>query len=267
MNGKFMGFIVGATVLAGLELQAATPLLPGGEWHVHDMDRPVPEVVAPGTPSTQAAPGKPPADAVVLFDGGDLSQWRQLYSYEEDGVKKKATRSPTWKVSDGVLEVSGGGDIESKAAFGSCQLHVEWCAPEPHGKQGQKRGNSGVFLMGLYEVQVLDSYQNRTYADGQAGALYGQTPPLVNACRAAGEWQTYDVIFTAPEFDGDQLVSPAYLTLLHNGVLVQNHTAYQGPTVWKKLAQYRPHASALPLRIQDHGDPVKYRNIWVRPLD
>jgi len=159
------------------------------------------------------------------------------------------------------------GDIVTKEGFGSCQLHVEWRAPDPQGKSGQSRSNSGVFLMDRYEIQVLDCYENKTYADGQAGAVYGQTPPLVNACRKPGEWQCYDIIFTAPKFEGDKLVSPAYFTVLHNGVLIQNHTEVQGPTVWRKLAEYRPHADKLPIRIQDHSGQVSYRNIWIRPLE
>lgn len=260
--------VVAVLALAAGLVFAETPLLPGGKWHVHDMNRPVPEVVQPGSCSTQNDPGQPPFDAIVLFDGSDLSQWVQHYTVEENGEKRSKVRDPIWKLEDGAVQVVGGtGDITSRESFGSCQLHLEWCAPDPQGKQGQKRGNSGVFLMGLYEVQVLDSYENRTYADGQAAAVYGQTPPLVNACRKPGEWQSYDIVFTAPRFKDGELLAPAYVTVLHNGVLVQNHTAFQGPTVWKKLAKYRPHEPKLPLRIQNHGDPVKYRNIWIRPLD
>lgn len=261
-------FIAATLMFAASLATAKTPLLPGGKWRVHDMNRPTPEVVQPGSSGTQERPGEPPSDAVVLFDGSDLSKWIQEYTFKENGQKKRGERDPLWKVKDDSVQVAGGtGSIRSRESFGSCQLHVEWSAPAPHGKRGQKRGNSGIFLMGLYEVQVLDSYNSRTYADGQAAAVYGQTPPLLNACRKPGEWQSYDIIFTAPRFEDGKVVSPAYLTLLHNGVLVQNHTAYQGPTVWKKLAKYKPHAERLPIRLQDHGDPVKYRNIWIRPLD
>lgn len=229
---------------------AANPMLPGGKWRVHDTKRPKPEVVEPGTPSTQQKTGRAPSDAIVLFDGTDLSEWR----------------GGNWKIEDDYMTVSKG-DLKTKKKFGSCQLHVEWAAPKMSEEEGQGRGNSGVFLMGRYEIQVLDCYENETYADGYAGAIYGQYPPLVNACREPGEWQTFDIIFEAPEFEDGELVEPAYATVLHNGVLVQNHVAFQGPTVWKKLARYSEHPSKLPLKLQEHGDPVRFRNIWIRPLE
>lgn len=256
-------------MLSILTACAKTPLLPDSKWRVHDPARPKPEVVEPGTCSTQNKPGKPPSDAIVLFDGKDLSKWIQKKTIKRKGKPNKhITRDPLWKVEDGCMQIDGDtGSIETKKGFGSCQLHVEWSAPPPRGKHGQKRGNSGVFLMGRYEIQVLDSYKNTTYADGQAAAIYGQYPPLANACRPSGKWQTYDIVFESPEFEDGELVRPAYATVFHNGVLIHHHKALQGPTVHKKLAKYRPHSDKLPLRLQDHGDPVRYRNIWIRPLD
>lgn len=238
-----------------------TPLLPGGKWHVHDGLRPQPPVVAPGTPSTQDAPGKAPSDAVVLFDGKDVSQWRTPGG------------SPAgWKVEDGAMIVTGGktpggGPILSKQAFGDCQIHLEFATPTPGKGKGQGRGNSGLIVMGRYEIQILDCFGNPTYADGTTTAVYGQTPPLVNACRPPGEWQTYDVAFTAPRFKEDgSVASPAYITVFHNGVLTQNHTASLGSVVWRALAQYEKHGDKEPIMLQDHGDPVRFRNIWVREL-
>ena len=231
-----------------------TPMLPGDKWHVHDGNRPPPRVVTPGSFSTPDRPGKPPSDAIVLFDGKDLSKWRG----------GKGGDAP-WKVENGYALVQGG-EIVTKDEFGDCQLHVEWSAPNPPKGESQGRGNSGVFFFGRYEVQVLDSYQNKTYPDGQAAALYGQYPPLVNASAKPGEWQSYDIIFTAPRFKGDKLESPAYITLLHNGVVVHNHTALLGATGHKVLAKYAPHGPKGPIHLQDHRDPVRYRNLWVRPL-
>jgi len=223
------------------------------EWEVHDMNRPRPPVVAPGVENHL-----PPADAIVLFDGTDLSAWRS----SKDGGNAK------WKIQDGYMEVvRDTGDIQTRQAFGSCQLHIEWAAPEVVKGSGQGRGNSGVFLMGRYEVQVLDSYENDTYPDGQAAAIYGQKPPLVNACRKPGQWQTYDIIFHAPVFQDGRLEKPATVTVLHNGVLVQDHWEIQGTTFHKQRAAYQPHPDKLPLRLQDHGDLVRFRNIWIRPLD
>jgi hypothetical protein len=226
------------------------------KWPVHDESRPRPKVVTPGTESTADRPGKPPSDAVVLFDGTDLSQWKSARGGE-----------PGWKVENGELVVVGkSGDIVTKEPFGDCQLHVEWAAPTPPAGSSQGRGNSGIKFMGKYEVQVLDSYENPTYADGGAGSVYGQYPPLVNVSRPAGEWQTFDVIFRAPRFASDgKVVGPATVTLLHNGVLVQDHVELSGPT-GKARSPYPPHADKLPMLLQDHNNPVRYRNIWVRPL-
>lgn len=233
-----------------------TPILPGTPWHVHDGRRPQPRIVTPGTESTQARPGRPPSDAIVLFDGRDLSQWKG-----RDGEAR-------WLVQDGYMEVNGTGNIETKEHFGDCQLHLEWAAPAEIKGSSQGRGNSGVFLMGRYEIQVLDGYNNPTYADGMTAAIYGQYPPLVNACREPGAWQTYDIFFVAPRFEGQRLVSPAYVTVVHNGVLVHHHQAILGPTGHRILASYdAPHPPQGPLMLQDHGgDKVRYRNIWIRPL-
>jgi 3-keto-disaccharide hydrolase len=227
------------------------------KWKIHDPNRPLPPVVDPGTPSTQDLPGHAPSDAVVLFDGKDLSKWAY-----KDGTAAK------WKVENGYAEVVvKTGYIYTREAFGDCQLHVEYAEPIPPKGESQERGNSGVFLMGLYEIQVLDSYQNKTYADGQAAAVYGQYPPLVNASRAPGQWQSYDIIFHGPRFAKDgKLLRPAHVTVFHNGVLVQDNVELTGPTAHGARPPYSPHAEKLPLALQDHGDPVRYRNIWIREL-
>lgn len=235
-----------------------TPRLPDSPWRVHDGDRPAPPVVTPPTFSTQARPGDPPSDAVALFDGSGLDAWRG-----RDGAA-------AWRlVGDGTMEVvPGSGDIRTRAAFGSCQLHVEWRAPEAVRGESQGRGNSGVFLLGLYEVQVLDGYANPTYADGQTAAIYGQYPPLVNACVPPGAWHAYDIVFEAPVYAGGTLTAPAHITVLHNGVLVHHRQRLLGPTLHRELASYdAPHGPTGPLVLQDHGDLVRFRNIWLRPIE
>lgn len=228
-----------------------TPRLPDG-WRVHDAERPRPPVVDPG-PARDPVP--PPADATVLFDGTHLDAWRG-----RDGEAK-------WTIADGAMQVNRTGDIETKAGFGDCQLHVEWCAPTPVKGESQGRGNSGVFFFGRYEVQVLDSYDNPTYADGQASALYGQKPPLVNACRPPGQWQTYDIFFRAPRFAADgSVVAKARVTVVHNGIVTQLDEELLGRTNHRSLPDYPAHGPTGPIRLQDHGDPVRYRNIWLRPL-
>jgi hypothetical protein len=239
---------------------AAAVCLAGQEpsWIEHDRTRPQPPVVAPPTPSTQEQAGKAPSDAVVLFDGKDLSQWA--------GTDGSPTR---WIVRDGYMEsVKGSGYARTLQNFGDCQLHVEWATPLPAGGEGQGRGNSGVFFgLNRYEVQVLDSFANTTYADGSAGSVYGQYPPLVNASRKPGEWQTYDIVYTAPRFDAEgKLRSKARLTVFHNGVLIQNDVELSGPTSWLERAPYAAHPEKQPLSLQDHGNPVRFRNIWVREL-
>jgi hypothetical protein len=236
-----------------------TPMLPCG-WRVHDLERPVPVVVTPGATASDA-----PSDAIVLFDGTNLDEWVGTVS-----TNKKKRYNPEgkalWKVEDGCMVVNGTGGLISKKAFGDMQLHVEWASPSPPKGSSQARGNSGIYIMGLYEVQILDCYENISYADGMTAGVYGQTPALANACRKPGWWQTYDIIFKAPRFENGQLVSPAYVTVIHNGVLVQNHTEYLGPTGHKKLGTYTPHPEKLPISLQDHNNPVRYRNIWVREL-
>ena len=246
-----------ASPAAPVEGYKDTPLLPGGKWHVHDPERPQPAVVTPGTFSTAEVPGKPPSDAIVLFDGTDLSKWSDDHGQPSE-----------WKVENGAM-ISNKGMISTKEKFGDIQLHIEFATPTPPTGKGQGRGNSGVFLMGKYELQVLDSYGNQTYPDGQAAALYGQHPPLANASRPPGEWQVYDIVFTTPRFAKDgKLEAPAYLTAFHNGVLVQNHEAYLGPTGHRISPKYSPGDAEPfgPLKLQDHHNPVPFRNIWVRRL-
>ncbi len=225
-------------------------------WEVHDLERPQPRKVDTGTGFSM--PAAPPSDAVVLFDGTDLSNW----------VSQLENKPAPWKVENGYFEVvPGTGGIRTKDGFGDVQLHVEWASPNPPKGEGQDNGNSGVFLMGMYEVQVLNSYENKTYPDGQASAVYGQYPPLVNATRPPGEWQTYDIIFRAPRFKDDgALVSPATVTVLHNGVVVQNHVPLTGPSGHHQRPPYKKHASKLPISLQDHSHPVRFRNIWLREL-
>jgi len=224
-------------------------------WPVHDPNRPQPPVVAPGP---AGPPVPPPADAVVLFDGQDLGAWTD--------AKGQPVR---WKVENGYVEVvPKTGEIKTVKGFGDCQLHIEWMAPSPAKGADQDRGNSGVFLMGSYEVQVLDCYGNATYADGMTAAIYGQYPPLVNACRPPGEWQTYDIVFRRPRFDKDgNVLAPARMTVLHNGLLVHDNAVLTGPTAHKARPPYKMHADKLPISLQDHSHPVRYRAIWIRELE
>jgi hypothetical protein len=231
-----------------------TPMQPDGKWHVHDPARPQPPVVTPGDKFSQAAP--PPSDAIVLFDGKDLSQWRD---------KNDGGPAP-WKIEDGVA-ISQKHDIVTTNEFSDMQLHLEFREPVLHGRDGQDRGNSGVFLMGLYEIQVLDCYSNKTYADGSTGGIYGQHPPQANACRPPGEWQTYDIIFNPPHFDADgKLLTPAYATVIFNGVVVQNHQAIRGETDVSAPRSYKKKVSTGPIALQYHNNSVSFRNIWVRPI-
>ena len=239
-NGSRVALGIGSAValsLAGVVVLAAIEYKSGIPW-------PEPKIIEPGE-GTQ-----PPSDAIVLFDGKDLSAW--------NGGEK-------WKIEDGAATVTGG--VTSKQSFGDCQLHVEWAEPAEVKGSSQGRGNSGIFLQSFYELQVLDSYDNLTYFDGQCGSLYKQYPPLVNCCRKPGEWQTYDIVFEGPRFaDDGKLLKPAYLTAFQNGVLIQNHSELKGATSWDKAPTYTAHAPKLPISIQFHGNPVRYRNIWIREL-
>lgn len=240
---------IAVAVLASASLAGAAEQYPQ-----HDRNRPAPKVVAPGGPVSAPAP----ADAVVLFDGKDLAQWRS----------QKDKGPAGWKVQDGSFEVvKGTGGIETVRPFGDCQLHIEWASPNPPIGTDQDRGNSGVFFMDIYELQVLDSYQAATYPDGQAGALYGQFPPLVNVSRAPGEWNAYDVVFRRPRFDAEgKLVTPARVTAFQNGVLIQDAQELLGPTTNKVRTPYKAHEDKRPLSLQDHGHPVRFRNVWIREL-
>jgi hypothetical protein len=231
---------------------------PDLRWLAHDRDQPHPPVVQAPTASTPEQAGRPPGDAIVVFDGSDLSHWAAM-----DGSESR------WIVRDGYMEcVRGSGYIRTIRNFGDCQLHIEWAAPSKPEGDGQGRGNSGVFFgRTRYEIQVLDSHQNPTYADGSAGSVYGQHAPLVNVSRPPGEWQSYDIIYTAPRFDAEgKLQSPARITAFHNGVLVQNNVELTGPTTWLGRPPYSSHPEKLPISLQDHGNPVRFRNIWVREL-
>jgi hypothetical protein len=229
-----------------------TPMQPSGKWRVHDSKRPQPHVITPGPAVSIGAP----SDAKVLLGpGADTGAWQM-----------SGGAAITWPMKDGVLQ-SGKGMIETKEQFSDVQLHVEFATPTDVKGDGQGRGNSGVFLAGAFEIQVLDSFENKTYPDGQASAMYGQFPPLVNASRGPGQWQAYDIVFTAPRFNaGGTIEKPAVVTVFHNGVLVHNATPFWGPTQHKQIGKYDPSNAKGPLRLQDHGNPVKFRNIWIRPL-
>jgi len=224
-----------------------SPIIPGTKWHVHDPNRPQPKWVRP---PYDGKPVPAPHDATVLFDGKSLENWRNR----------------NWRLEDGAMVVTKGSQT-SVATFGDMHLHVEFLIPKGLRGHGQKAGNSGVFPMARYEIQVLNSYDNRTYPDGQCAALYGQKPPDVNASLPPGHWQSYDIYFKAPVFENRKLRHAAYVSVHHNGVLVHDNAAFLGPAVWRKLARYKPHPPKAPVSLQAHGNPVRYRNIWVRPLD
>jgi hypothetical protein len=233
-----------------------TPIIPGQSWRVHDPDRPHPKVVTSGATFSHNAAA--PSDATVLFDGKDLSKWKNNKGGEA-----------TWKVENGYMQVAPkAGDISTKEEFGDFQLHLEFATPEKVEGHSQGRGNSGIFLHGIYEMQVLDCYENPTYADGQAGALYGQYPPLVNPIKKPGEWQSYDIIFEAPQFDKEgKLIKKANVTSILNGVVVQHKKEYMGPSKHKEVSSYDGIKSSRgPIGLQDHGNPMRFRNIWIRPL-
>ena len=221
------------------------------KYAVHDETRPKPAVI---TPAAQF--GQPPSDAIILFNGKNLSEWT--------GDKASDAK---WKIENGYMEVNKTGSIHTKKTFGNCQLHIEWATPAKVEGSSQGRGNSGIFLMSTYELQILDSYENPTYADGQAASIYGQYPPIVNACRKPGEWQSYDVSFLRPIFDADgKCIRPARITVLHNGAVVQNNVEIKGLTAHKQIAKYSRHEDKLPISLQDHGNPMRFRNIWIREL-
>jgi len=232
-----------------------TPKIPGTPWVVHDPFRPQPRQINPGTVTPRDESGTPPSDAIVLFDGTHLDAW-------EDGKGN----APRWTLGNGYFECGKkSGTIRSKQKFGSVQLHIEWAAPAEIKGSSQGRGNSGVFLAGLYEVQVQDNYDNLTYPDGQASSLYGFRPPRVNATRPPGEWQAYDIIFEMPEFKDGNVVKKAKITIFHNGVVTQHGVEIPGILGHKKTRPYRVHGPGH-IQLQDHGNPVRYRNIWVREL-
>jgi hypothetical protein len=227
-----------------------TPILPWCNYHKHDPDRPQPPRVVPGKPSTQTAVGSAPSDAIILFDGSNLDAWEP---------------NP-WQIESDRTLLCTEGDIKTKGKFGDCQLHLEWQAPDPPRGEQMNRGNSGVFFMDRYEVQISDSYTETIYPDGMAAAIYGETPPLVNATLPPGDWQTYDIIFTAPRFEDGKCVKKATVTMFHNGLLVHHHTPIMGPCAWRQIVPYSPHEDRAPLRLQAHHNPVHFRNIWIRPL-
>jgi hypothetical protein len=237
-----------------------TPMEPGMPYHVHDSGRPHPKQITPAS-----TPGGPPSDAIVLFDGKDLSKWY----HRGRGANAGKQVDGGWKVENGYFEVARGfGDLLSREKFGDVQLHVEWSSPTVINANSQGRGNSGVLIMTLFEIQVLDMWDNPTYADGGAGSIYGQWPPLVAPWKKPGEWNTYDIVFEAPQCNGSELVKPAFLTLFYNGVMVHNRKQSLGPMVYRQVATYRPpYPAEDSVMLQDHGsNPVRYRNIWARRL-
>ncbi len=245
MFNKSIGWILAAGLLAGSALAVAFPLF---DEYKSGVVWPEPPLVTPGEASDSVL-RLPPSDAIVLFDGTNLDQW---------------VGGDRWEIKDGYA-ITRHTDIYTKQGFGDCQLHVEFATPEKIEGEGQGRGNSGVYFMDQYEAQVLDSWDNVTYYDGQCGSVYKQSPPIVNASRGPGQWQEYDIVFTAPRFNEDgSLKSPAYLTVLHNGVLVQNHFELTGKTLWHAAPFYEAHAEKMPIKLQFHGNETRFRNIWVR---
>jgi hypothetical protein len=239
-----------------------TPMLPGLPYRVHDIKRPHPHVVVPA-----AKPGAAPSDAIVLFDGSDLSHWTKGKSHVTGTQPFHGTEKPEWKLENGYVEVvPGKGDIATKEVFGDCQLHVEWAAPADAAGTSQGRGNSGIFMMGRYEIEILDSYYNPTYADGEAGAIYGQWPGLVNPSAKPGEWQTFDIVWESPRYQGDKLVKPAYLTLFMNGVVLHNRKELMSPTKHAGLAVYEAQPAEDVIVLQNHNNKVRFRNIWARRM-
>jgi hypothetical protein len=239
-------WMVGVSSTAAVALGLAVAMVGLAQEYKSGIVWPEPKVVTPGKTDND-----PPSDAVILFDGQDLSKW---------------VNGDKWLVKDGVA-IAQKTDIHTKESFGDYQLHVEFAAPEKVSGSGQGRGNSGVFLANKYEVQILDSYDNKTYFDGQCGAIYKETPPMVNVCRKPGEWQTYDIIFNTPHFAEDgKVTKPGYVTVIQNGVIVQNHFELLGSTFYDQPPRYEKHPEKMPIRLQNHGNPVKFRNIWIREI-
>jgi hypothetical protein len=239
-------------ILTAILMIASAQAQRTGDPKLTEVWNPVPAKITPGKTAADA-----PSDAIVLYNGKDGAAWQMTNGKDFN-----------WKTDSGFMQVKpGAGNIQTKQGFGSCQLHIEWRTPYVVKGEGQGRGNSGIFLMSRYELQILDNYNNKTYSNGQAASIYKQRMPLVNACRPPGEWQTYDIIFTAPQFNADSsLKSAAKITVFHNGVLVQNNTEIWGGTEYIGTPEYKMHESKLPIILQDHGDLVSFRNIWIREL-
>ena len=253
--GAAVALTAADAVKKSLGYEAKSPLIPGTQWHVHDGTRPVPPVVTPAATFSHLAP--PPSDATVLFDGKDLSKW------------KSGKGDAGWKIEGGYMEVAPkSGSIQTKDSFADFQLHLEFATPAKVDGNSQGRGNSGVLFNGIYEVQVLDSYENPTYPDGQCAALYGQSPPLVNASKKPGEWQSYDIIWESPRWDADgKIAKKAAVTVIHNGVVVHHRKEYLGNTPHQNNGNYnKPHAPEVFIQLQDHNNPMRFRNIWLRSL-
>ena len=264
LSSLCLGVVLGLFLVAAATAQQVqkppigytdTPQLPGEPWLVHDPRRPQPPVVSPGKTFSQGA--EAPGDATVLFGGGDFSQWTSIKGGE-----------PGWRLEEDYMEVKGGtGSIRTRQSFSDFQLHLEFASPGEVASASQGRGNSGLKIFGDYEVQILDSFENPTYPDGQAGSLYGQTPPQVNASKPPGEWQSYDIVFEAPRWEGDRLVKKANVTVFHNGVVLHHKREFIGRTIHKQVGHYKDRrASSGVLELQDHGNPVRFRNIWIREL-
>ncbi len=257
MKRQIIGFFfaLSAGTFSGFSAEGYTdtPLQPDGKWHVHDSNRPKPPVITPGKQFSQMA--EAPSDAVILFDGKDFSKW------QGDKVEVK------WKLENGYMETTSTGVIRTKDEFGDFQMHLEFATPSVVKGNGQGRGNNGVNIFGRYEIQVLDSYQNETYSDGQASAIYGQKPPFVNASRPPGEWQTYDIIFEAPKFDASgEVVKKAFVTVLHNGAVVHHRQEIYGATNHRSVGDYKGAKARGFIQLYEHGNPVRFRNIWIRPM-
>lgn len=257
---------VGLTTAYAAEGYTDTPKQPDGKWHVHDPNHPKPPVITPGKQFSQNA--EAPSDAIILFDGKNFDKWQG-----QQDPKRNPTGEVKWKLENGYMETTSTGVIRTKDEFGDFQMHLEWATPtkitndKGETLKGQGRGNNGINIHGRYEIQVLDSYQNETYADGQAGAIYGQKPPLVNAARPPGEWQTYDIIFEGPRFGANgEVTKKAHITVIHNGVVIHHRQEILGRTNHRSVGDYKGAKEKGPIQLYEHGNPVRFRNIWLRPL-